>query len=106
MNVYTYINTYIHKHVFAYNLHIRIQILGYTHHQRLSATYLNRCTRVRTDRVWFAYVYDHRCCNIGCSVVPCRKTWGAGVETQENKIFVPLSKKHHNKKSLSLERWT
>ena len=33
------------------------------------------------------------------------ETWGAGIETQENKkIFVPLSKKHKNKKSN--ERWT
>jgi len=33
------------------------------------------------------------------------ETWGAGVETQENKkIFVPLSKKDKNKKSN--ERWT
>jgi len=33
------------------------------------------------------------------------ETWGAGVETQENKkIFVPLSKKDKDKKSH--ERWT
>jgi len=33
------------------------------------------------------------------------ETWGAGVETQENKkIFVPLSEKDTNKKSH--ERWT
>jgi len=35
----------------------------------------------------------------------CPQTWGAGVETQENKkIFVPLSKKDNDKKSH--ERWT
>ena len=34
-----------------------------------------------------------------------RETWGAGVETQENKkIFVPLPKKDKTKKSN--ERWT
>jgi len=33
------------------------------------------------------------------------ETWGAGVETKENKkIFVPLSKKDKNKKFN--ERWT
>jgi len=38
-------------------------------------------------------------------IYPHAETWGAGVQTQENKkMFVPLSKKDKNKKSH--ERWT
>ena len=38
-------------------------------------------------------------------IISLKETWGAGVETQENKnIFVPLSKKDKTKKSN--EPWT
>jgi len=66
----------------------------------------------RTLYIYNIYIYANiyismlATCHVArCYVSRIIETWGAGVETQENqKIFVPLSKKDKNKKSN--ERWT
>ena len=59
--------------------------------------------------IFGGYLFLELCTNtrisLQTSLSSLEETWGAGVETQENKkIFVPLSKKDQNKKSN--ERWT